>query len=87
MVARAVRVDIGNVTGTFYGARTASLAEIEVIASGDIDAVPPPEPSEDDDSDGSTLSIVALVVGGLGVLVGGTALVAGGRRSRAPHAA
>jgi hypothetical protein len=35
-VARAVRVDIGPVTGTFYGVRTAGLAEIEVIASGDL---------------------------------------------------
>jgi hypothetical protein len=52
VVARAVRVDIGNVTGTFYGARTASLAEIEVIASGDVDAPPPPEPGGDDDTDG-----------------------------------
>jgi hypothetical protein len=52
VVARAVRVDIGTVTGTFYGARTASLAEIEVIASGDIDAPPPPEPGADDDTDG-----------------------------------
>jgi hypothetical protein len=44
-VARAVRVEIGNVTGTFYGARTASLAEIEVIASGDLGATPPPPPT------------------------------------------
>ncbi len=44
-VARAVRVEIGNVTGTFYGARTASLAEIEVIASGDLGAAPPPPPT------------------------------------------
>jgi hypothetical protein len=32
--ARAVRVDIDEVDGTFYGAKVASLAEIEVIASG-----------------------------------------------------
>jgi hypothetical protein len=44
-VARAVRVEIGNVTGTFYGARTASLAEIEVIASGDTSSTPPPPPT------------------------------------------
>lgn len=31
---RAVRVEIGSVTGTFYGARVASLAEIEVIGRG-----------------------------------------------------
>jgi hypothetical protein len=52
VVARAVRVDIGNVTGTFYGERTASLAEIEVIATGDIDAPPPPDPTADTDTDG-----------------------------------
>jgi hypothetical protein len=39
-VARVVRVDIGTVTGTFDGARTASLAEVEVIASGDVDRPP-----------------------------------------------
>jgi hypothetical protein len=44
-VARVVRVEIGNVTGTFYGARTASLAEIEVIASGDTSSTPPPPPT------------------------------------------
>lgn len=32
--ARAVRVDIDEVDGTFYGAKVASLAEVEVIASG-----------------------------------------------------
>jgi hypothetical protein len=31
-----VRVDLGPVTGTFNGLRTAGLAEIEVIASGDL---------------------------------------------------
>jgi hypothetical protein len=45
-VARAVRVEIGNVTGTFYGARTASLAEIEVIASGELGASRPPSPPD-----------------------------------------
>jgi hypothetical protein len=35
-VVRAVRVDLGPVTGTFNGLRTAGLAEIEVIASGDL---------------------------------------------------
>jgi hypothetical protein len=49
-VARAVRVDLGTVTGTFYGARTAGLAEIEVIASGD--AGPSIDPVADDDRDG-----------------------------------
>jgi hypothetical protein len=33
--ARAVRVRLLDVTGTFYGARVASLAEIEVIARGE----------------------------------------------------
>jgi hypothetical protein len=42
--------------------------------------------ADDDESDGSTLSIVALVVGGLGLLVGGAAL-AGGRRARAAQPA
>ena len=32
--ARAVRVVITGVSGTFYGARVASLGEIEVIARG-----------------------------------------------------
>jgi hypothetical protein len=35
-VVRVVRIDIGSVTGTFDGVRTAGLAEIEVIASGDL---------------------------------------------------
>jgi hypothetical protein len=35
-VARVVRVEIGPVTGTFAGRRAAGLAEIEVIASGDL---------------------------------------------------
>jgi hypothetical protein len=43
-VARVVRVEIGTTTGTFYGARVASLAEVEVIASGDTTAVNPPDP-------------------------------------------
>jgi hypothetical protein len=34
MLARVVRVDISGVTGTFYGSKVASLAEVEVIASG-----------------------------------------------------
>lgn len=34
-VGRAVRVIFDDVTGTFYGARSASLAEIEVIARGE----------------------------------------------------
>ena len=34
VTARAVRVNITGVTGRFYGARVASLAEIEVIARG-----------------------------------------------------
>jgi hypothetical protein len=33
--ARVVRVEIGSTTGTFYGAKVASLAEIEVIARGE----------------------------------------------------
>ena len=33
--ARVVRVEINNVTGTFYGAQVASLAEVEVIARGE----------------------------------------------------
>jgi hypothetical protein len=44
VVARVVRVDIGTTTGTFYGARVASLAEVEVIASGDTSAANPPDP-------------------------------------------
>jgi hypothetical protein len=51
-VARAVRVEIGAVTGTFYGARTASLAEIEVIASGDVSGTAPPPEPDDTDGDG-----------------------------------
>lgn len=34
VTARVIRVEINNVTGTFYGARAAGLAEIEVIARG-----------------------------------------------------
>ena len=34
VTARAVRVEIQDVTGTFYGARSAGLAEVEVIAKG-----------------------------------------------------
>jgi hypothetical protein len=30
----AVKVDIDNISGTFYGAKAASLAEIEVIGHG-----------------------------------------------------
>jgi hypothetical protein len=33
--ARVVRVELSQVTGTFYGARMASLAEVEVIARGE----------------------------------------------------
>jgi len=33
--ARVVLVEIGSVSGTFYGMRVASLAEIEVIARGE----------------------------------------------------
>lgn len=33
--AGVVRVEISSVTGTFYGAKAASLAEIEVIARGE----------------------------------------------------
>jgi hypothetical protein len=33
--ARVVKVKIGRVTGSFYGMRVASLAEIEVIARGE----------------------------------------------------
>ncbi|WP_224247510.1 DUF7402 domain-containing protein [Hyalangium gracile] len=33
--ARVVRVELGSVTGTFYGAKVASLGEIEVIARGE----------------------------------------------------
>jgi hypothetical protein len=33
--ARAVRVTLDSVTGTFYGMRVASLAEIEVVARGE----------------------------------------------------
>jgi hypothetical protein len=33
--ARAVRVTLDNVTGTFYGMRIAGLAEIEVVARGE----------------------------------------------------
>jgi hypothetical protein len=51
-VARAVRVDLSGVTGTFYGARAAGLAEIEVIASGDVSSTAPPPPPNDTDSDG-----------------------------------
>jgi hypothetical protein len=40
--ARAVRVRITNVTGTFYGARVAGLAEVEVIARGAGAFGPPP---------------------------------------------
>jgi hypothetical protein len=46
VVARAVRVDLGTVTGTFYGAHAAGLAEIEVIASGDITSTDPPPPTD-----------------------------------------
>ena len=35
--ARVVRVEINGVSGTFYGAAGASLAEIEVIARGEVD--------------------------------------------------
>jgi hypothetical protein len=35
VLARAVRVEISSVSGKFYGARVASLAEIEVIARGE----------------------------------------------------
>jgi hypothetical protein len=43
--ARAVRVDITSVTGTFYGARAAGLAEIEVFARGaGGGTIPPPPP-------------------------------------------
>lgn len=34
VTARSVRVDLDQVTGTFYGAKVASLGEIEVIAMG-----------------------------------------------------
>jgi hypothetical protein len=51
-VARVVRIDIGATTGTFYGARVASLAEIEVIASGDVTSTAPPPPPDDTDLDG-----------------------------------
>ena len=51
-VARVVRVDVGATTGTFYGARLASLAEIEVIASGDVTSAAPPPPPNDTDLDG-----------------------------------
>ena len=33
--ARVVRIEITGVTGTFYGSRVASLAEVEVIARGE----------------------------------------------------
>jgi hypothetical protein len=51
-VAQAVRVDLGPVTGTFYGARAASLAEIEVIASGDTTGTAPAPTAGDADGDG-----------------------------------
>jgi hypothetical protein len=45
VAARAVRVNITGVTGTFYGARVASLAEIEVIARGGSGGISsPPRP-------------------------------------------
>jgi hypothetical protein len=47
VVARVVKVDLGAVTGTFYGARAAGLAEIEVIASGDVTSTDPPPPVTD----------------------------------------
>jgi hypothetical protein len=34
VTARVVRIEINNVTGTFYGIRLASLAEVEVIGKG-----------------------------------------------------
>jgi hypothetical protein len=34
--ARAVREEINQVTGTFYGAAMASLGEVEVIARGEV---------------------------------------------------
>jgi len=43
--ARVVRVDLDSVSGTFYGSHLAALAEVEVIGSGDPEAVPlPPLP-------------------------------------------
>lgn len=38
--ARRVRVDLDDVSGTFYGIQLASLAEVEVIAKGDALVVP-----------------------------------------------
>lgn len=35
VLARAVRIDIDSVSGTFYGMKVASLAEVEVIARGE----------------------------------------------------
>jgi hypothetical protein len=40
--ARRIRVDLDDVSGTFYGAAVASLAEVEVIARGE--AITTPEP-------------------------------------------
>lgn len=42
VVARRVRVDLDDVSGTFYGLSIASLAEVEVIARGEAIAAPEP---------------------------------------------
>jgi len=41
VTARVVKVDIDNVTGNFFGARVATLGEVEVIARGDEVAAAP----------------------------------------------
>jgi len=35
VVARVVRIELDDVTGTFYGLAIASLAEVEVVARGE----------------------------------------------------
>jgi uncharacterized protein YcnI len=52
-----------------------------VAASGEHAAAVAPAPAEDDDGGGDGLAIVALIVGGLGLLAGGAALVTSRRAS------
>jgi hypothetical protein len=44
VLARTVRIRLDDVSGTFYGAQVAALAEVEVIAKGAAIAAPEPQP-------------------------------------------